>query len=68
MVLVNQYLPVILDAFVAKTKHEYLDDDGVLNLLTLFVVENLAYLKMNIAVDALLALLKSLNGNPQPSK
>jgi len=52
----------VLNAFVAETKREYLDDE-TFDLLMLFITEKMAYLKICLAVDALFEILKSLGNN-----
>jgi hypothetical protein len=52
-------LNIVIDAFVAETKREYLDDE-TLGLLMVFVVERLSQFKLCLAVDAMFEILKSL--------
>jgi hypothetical protein len=53
------YLNIVIDAFVAETKREYLDDE-TLGLLMVFVVEKLSQFKLCLAIDAMFEILKSL--------
>jgi hypothetical protein len=56
------YLNIIIDAFVAETQREYIDDETLV-LLTVFAVEKLSHLKICLAVDALFEILKSLGSS-----
>jgi len=56
------FIETVLNAFVAETKREYLDDE-TFDLLMLFITEKMAYLKICLAVDALFEILKSLGNN-----
>jgi hypothetical protein len=53
------YLNIVVDAFIAETRREYLDDETVA-MLSLFIVEKISHLKLSMAVDAMFQLLKSL--------
>jgi hypothetical protein len=52
-------MDVVIDAFIAETKREVLDDE-TLALLTMYIVEKISHLKICLAVDALFELMKSL--------
>jgi hypothetical protein len=53
------YLNIVIDAFIAETKREYLDDE-TFTLLAMYIVEKISHLKLCLAVDAMFELLKSL--------
>jgi hypothetical protein len=53
------YLNIVIDAFIAETKREVLDDE-TLTLLAMYVIEKISHLKICLAVDALFELMKSL--------